>query len=245
MRETTIRSLVSEHIVPKLSNKNELPIGIPVLRDGFNVLGCGDWDHSRTSEGSVVFGDNNIVVKVPYGNSYNESYEWARQQKLMVDAHISKTTPKTLVIIADNGNGPVPIILQKEVDGVNVCDVSIKRLLLEPKIWNGLADILTKSNEVLLKYHIVDLCGLHCKNKFIYRLAYILPVISDNIMVDNKSNVWFTDNTPNICHTVDNNKIKLQSLRIKISIATCKVIYAVTNALNIFFTKNSPIAEGV
>ena len=221
MMEKTPRELAGCLISQKGCPENMAQPRLPLATQNQELVGCGDWGRMRSTDGSAVFRADGWVTKIPMGELRLEPVGWATQNKTMIDAHGGDISPKTMVIIADNGSGPAPFIIQKEIDGVPICDTPLIQLATKPQLWTELRAIIQKSREVLDQTHCTDLSGLRWNNRLISRLSMLIPIFSDNIMVDKDNHVWLTDNTPDSSHKVRDKMMPFYRIRLEAAEMVC------------------------
>lgn len=190
--------LVPGTIIPKiLPNSDSLALianRLPITGKFTGVKGMGDFDHSRSSEGSFTLGyDSGVVAKVPVGVVEVDAVIRSLNVQKSI-RHFSEVSPKTMVVVADTGEGiPKSVVFQSEVVGTPICDIPVSKLF-DLNILKSLKVIIELMDSWYKENHSYDLCGQKPSQTRTGLVATFIPFLSDNIMVGDDSRVWLTDN---------------------------------------------------
>lgn len=204
--ETSPNSMMralSVKVIPKRSYdevllKEELRL-MPVVKDDWNVVGCGDWGRGRSGGGSVVLGNGENVIKMHLGEIMGRRpLIWAAQ-KDKISKMFADVSPPTLVMVVDGSDGPKPAIVQKQIIGNPIYKASLKEIWA-PEVTGDLAKIVKLMRLALKEDIFPDISGLRLKSghRIIDKLLVLCPIFSDNIMVDRNNRIWLVDNVPEI-----------------------------------------------
>lgn len=158
------------------------------------VVGVGDYNHSRSQKGSCALGyGEKVVVKLSLGNHQDEVVSKSRNMMESIK-NFESVSPQTMVIITQADDDIVKtVIIQKKIDGKPVCDVPIKELLSLKALY-GMKNIVQLMNKWYLNNNCYDLCGQKSSKTILGKFLQFVPFMSDNLMIDNKSNVYLADN---------------------------------------------------
>lgn len=197
--EKTPRDLLENQFVSKSKEGKSTSnhIDFPLDHSQFSPIGSGDWGHYKSTCGSVIEGNNKYVCKYPQGllNS-RYSFDDFRFCVELIKAH-EFVSPETTVVVCDSDQGLLPLILQRKISGRPVCEVPLNQLL-NVHTLNSLLEIQKNALDVFIKTHCVDLCGTRFNFGLMSKLANILPIFGDNIIVDQQGECILVDNLPNL-----------------------------------------------
>lgn len=204
--ERTPKSLLINQFYPKgvqkdSSSQTILPLSIFPTE----TIGFGDWGRGCSSGGSVVVANEDYVVKYPQGvlRKAFSSDDFSRAAN-MISFH-DHVSPPTLLFLADNGQSPVPLLLQERVKGQPICDTPLSRILTKATL-DSLLNIQENALEVFKKTSAVDLCGTRIKTGLWSKVVNIIPIFGDNILVDYQGKCILVDNFPR--NNIHQNKAK-------------------------------------
>lgn len=169
---------------------------LPLVLQYPEILGSGDWGHTRSSGGTVVLGwGQEHVVKVPLGGLERNPYDWATQQRRMMGFFAGVSAPSIVIIARVDNSLPKPVVVQKRVNGRPACETPLSHLL-NPETLVDMGQIVRRVRQVYFNEGVLDLCGQHFSSRTLSRTVGFLPFFSDNIMIETEGGALFTDNTP-------------------------------------------------
>lgn len=196
---TLSRNTVINKTRPDMETVGDAVKNLPISASEYEgVVGVGDYNRSRSSEGSCVLGyKDSVVVKISLGTHDDNTFEKAKNMMLSVK-QFTEVAPATLVMIAKvDGNIVKPIIVQKRIDGRPVCDTPINRLFSLKALY-GMREVARHMDDWYIKSGCHDLCGQQTKRSFLGKVAQFIPLLSDNIMIDTNNKVYLTDNVSDV-----------------------------------------------
>ncbi len=158
------------------------------------ILGTGDYDHSKSTGGSVVLGyEGEVVAKVPLGVVSGDVFKKAKYMQESV-RRFSDISPKTMVIIAKaDDEDPKPVVLQKTIVGKPLCETSLARVF-RMKTLLDIKKIVHNMHDWYWEKGAYDLCGQKVSSSILGKILHFLPNLSDNIMISESGQAFLTDN---------------------------------------------------